>query len=447
MKAYRIPILIIVLLVTVQVLFELYRPKPIDWSESFERKDKIPHGCYVAYQLLTNYFGEHTVSVVNQPIYNKLGKGESPMAKEYSDSSEYATEQADTKPSDKAELNEKIDDKSDIAKFDDTIRYSAFADMHKGEQYLFVTKYFAPDNLDITYLLQFVETGGTVFIAAESLADSLAHLLRVETNWQYTAWSDTALRKVVFEHPQLKKTGVYSCRAAYLERYFSRLDTARTTILGGIDAEHPNFVRIDRGKGAFFLHSSPLLFGNYTTVQDSGSQYIAHVFAHLPSPALTYWDEYYKPNHVPTDSPLRYVLSAEALRWAIYLSLIGLALLMLFESKRRQRAIPVIEPLRNTTLDFARTVGMLYYQHGDHRDLGNKKIAHFGDYLRNRLFLPPIQFDRDYYTLVAQKAELPLADIEAIFRLIVQVRTQVEINPDTLLDLNQHIDAFYAHVG
>ena len=120
---------------------------------------------------------------------------------------------------------------------------------------------------------------------------------------------------------------------------------------------------------------------------------------------------------------------------------------MLIESKRRQRPIPIVEPLRNTTLDFARTIGLLYYQQGDHRDLANKKITHFGDFLRQRLYLPPLQLERDYYQLVAQKSEQPLADIEAIFRLIVQVRTQASIEPETLLDLNRRIDNFYRNIG
>ncbi len=321
------------------------------------------------------------------------------------------------------------------------------SESRKHEPYLFLTDQLKADALDTQLLLHFAKMGGTVLIAAETLSDTLANTLNIETEPNYAWWqSDTSLFDMSFAHPDLlHKTDTYRCNPKYLGHYFTKLDTPNTTILGGMDNDHPNFIRIKYGMGAFFLHSSPLLFSNYTAIQDSGAQYIARVFAHLPAPNITYWDEQYKPNRIIyRDTPLRYVLSIQSLRWAIYLSLFGLLLLLLFESKRRQRAIPIIEPLKNTTLDFARTIGMLYYQQGDHRDLAQKKVTHFNDYLRQKLFLSPLQFDREYYQLVAQKAQLPLSDIEAIFRLIVQVRTQVSLLPDTLIELNRRIDAFYA---
>jgi hypothetical protein len=53
-------------------------------------------------------------------------------------------------------------------------------------------------------------------------------------------------------------------------------------------------------------------------------------------------------------TPLRFFLTNDFLRWALRLSVFGLILYILFEMKRRQRVIPVITPLRNSTVRFCK---------------------------------------------------------------------------------------------
>lgn len=471
MKAYRAPIIIIVLLVITQLLFEHYRPKSLDWKPNYEYKEKKPLGCYLSYQMLSHLFEAHSIKVVQQPIYNQLGGEDNDLtASMYeqaidTDTTNYEAEANNYDNDTTTSIGESYEDETapqtngetdhtatndldeNNGEATDTIIYDISNQDHSSEQYLFVTQNLEADALDTRLLLNFVETGGTVFIAAEALSDTLARTIGISTSGHFT-WNDTSQYAITLTHPRYASKQQYHFDQRHTDHYFDQLDTANTTILGYIEAERPNFIALRRGKGVFYLHSNPTLFANYTAIQDSGAQYIAQVFAHLPNPHTTYWDEQYKPNRaIYRDSPLRYILSVDALRWAWYLSLAGVVLFMLIESKRRQRPIPIVEPLRNTTLDFARTIGLLYYQQGDHRDLANKKITHFGDFLRQRLYLPPLQLERDYYQLVAQKSEQPLADIEAIFRLIVQVRTQASIEPETLLDLNRRIDNFYRNIG
>lgn len=61
----------------------------------------------------------------------------------------------------------------------------------------------------------------------------------------------------------------------------------------------------------------------------------------------------------------------------IFLSYNGIfliGLLIVSYLKRKQRIIPVIRPLENSSIDFARTVGGLYYEYKDYYDLITKKI-------------------------------------------------------------------------
>ena len=83
-------------------------------------------------------------------------------------------------------------------------------------------------------------------------------------------------------------------------------------------------------------------------------------------------------------SIFRYIFTQPALTWAYYLVLIGLLFYALFAGKRTQRVIPVVEPPRNTSLEFAQTVGRLYFQQGDHDNLARKKIQYFLAGLRER---------------------------------------------------------------
>jgi hypothetical protein len=72
--------------------------------------------------------------------------------------------------------------------------------------------------------------------------------------------------------------------------------------------------------------------------------------------------EAYMPNYNAAESsPFREFLKRPPLRWALYLVLLGVVLLMGFSARRRQRAIPVETPPRNYQLDFIRHIGTLQY--------------------------------------------------------------------------------------
>ena len=85
---------------------------------------------------------------------------------------------------------------------------------------------------------------------------------------------------------------------------------------------------------------------------------------------------------------LRFLFTTPSLTWAYYLTLAGLGLFMIFESKRRQRVIPVIEPVKNKSLEFVETVGQLYYQQADHASIAEKKIQYWLAYVRQRFNIP-----------------------------------------------------------
>ena len=84
---------------------------------------------------------------------------------------------------------------------------------------------------------------------------------------------------------------------------------------------------------------------------------------------------------------MRYILSQPALKWAWYIFLIGMLDFYIFNAKRKQRIVPIIKPLANTTVDFTKTIGNLYYQEGDHGNIIDKKIIYFLEKIRNEYLI------------------------------------------------------------
>ncbi|WP_431215597.1 hypothetical protein ACQ86N_13470 [Puia sp. P3] len=141
----------------------------------------------------------------------------------------------------------------------------------------------------------------------------------------------------------------------------------------------PDFVKFTyKGGGSLYLQLAPLAFSNFFLLHKDNRIYYEKAISNLPSKASeVLWDDYYRYSHNEDFSAFQYILSNKSLRWAFWLTLVLFALIYLFDSKRRQRMIPLISPLRNTSVDFVRTIGRLYFQRRDNHNLAMKMVAHF----------------------------------------------------------------------
>ena len=73
---------LLILLATVlgYVVFEYYRPKPIDWTPKYQNDDKVPFGTQALFELLPGLMGQSAVKTVRLPIYNFLTETNSVQA-------------------------------------------------------------------------------------------------------------------------------------------------------------------------------------------------------------------------------------------------------------------------------------------------------------------------------------------------------------------------------
>lgn len=399
MKQSKLIIGITFILIMLVVATELNKPAPINWKQSFSKTDEIPYGNIILFGSLTDLFPSQTITSIYQPIYNQM---ETPVT-------------------------------------------------DKPTNYIFVNKSLAIDSLDKLALLKFVAEGNYAFIATEQLSQYLTDTLQIKMNYQWdlnwTAVPESTKVKgdaLNFEHKDLRKEEDYQYKKYMTNRYFSEFDTTTTIVLSKNHANVPTFLQTDFGQGKFLLHANPLVFTNYNMVTDTNNAtYISKALSHLPI-GTVYWDEYYKVGrNEKLQTPLRYFLSNTALLWGVYTFLITLLLFVFFEAKRKQRIIPIIRPLANTTLDFTKTVGLLYFQHKDHKDLAEKKIIYFLDKIRKHFFIRYEPKDNEFHQRLAQKTGVPKADITNLFRLIQSIQQAKQIDESSLLALNQQIENFW----
>jgi hypothetical protein len=377
------------------VAVEVLVPEPLSWQPSYEDDEAQPYGSLVLYDLLPALFPGARITPVDLPLYLVLR--------------------------------------------DTTL---------VGTDYLFVTDVFAPDALEASALLAHVARGNDVFVAARQVSGPLADTLRLETGYDpgtfpgVPAMLEADSVRVHFVNPALRTPEGFTYRRSAADAFVERFDTLRTTVLGRNDGGRPNFIRVAVGEGSLFVNTLPLAFTNYYLLHADHAGYVYRALSYLPVRDVL-WDTYYKPLRTEAGTPLRYILRDPALRWA-YGVLVALVLLFIaFEARRRQRIIPVVEPLRNTTLEFVKTVGRLYYRHGNHANLAEKRVAYFLDYLRTVLRLPTDVLGEDLVQRTAERSGVPADDVRAVFACLARVRGRPVLREAELVELSGLIEDFH----
>jgi hypothetical protein len=176
-------------------------------------------------------------------------------------------------------------------------------------------------------------------------------------------------------------------------------------------------------------------------VQGNNHRFASAHLAPLPSRPV-YRLEFYELGRMEARTPLRFILSQPSLRWAYYLCLGGLTAFMIFEVRRKQRIIPVLPPLPNTSLEFVGTVGNLYYQHGDHGDVARKKINYFLNQVRSQYYLDFTGSGHSIFQQLAGKTGRSVEEVRSLWEKMEEVKRASQISKETLLDLNRRIEQF-----
>ena len=413
MRQHRIYLIILLSTIIGFILVEIYKPKPIDWTPTFSNKDKIPYGCELLYTVLPTVFPNQKISDEKVPIFGKNRKVKLPPK----------------------------------------------------SNYLYIFSYFRADSLSLVKLLNYVQEGNSVFIASENFF-GLDDTLHFQTSYvKDLAINDSA--SINFVNPVIRKSSNYKYQNQAADTYFEIKDSTKNrnsfTVLGKNSKGFPNFIRVNFGKGMFFLNTVPMAFTNFYMVKNDNSDYVFKALSYLPEQPI-FWDEYVnkmsigksvksisksreaKGKEDSQESPFKFIVSQPALKWAYFITLSALLIYLIFEGKRRQRIIPIMEAPKNTSLQFVETIGSLYYNQKDHKAIAEKKITHLLAYIRTKFYLKTTEIDQVFTSDLSNKSGISLGEITNLFDYIFFVQNNNYIAENQLISLNEQIENFYKNV-
>lgn len=393
-RTLKIYLSVLVLLFIGAIIFEVSRPKPIDWTPSFSEKHTIPYGLKVFRDELPSLFPNDSIVNLHQTAYEFLNN-------------HYNWEDS---------------------------TYSI-----KGS-YLKINPNFTIDAVSVEKILEFASQGNTVFIASEQFPQILQDTLQFKLKNNYS-FSGSATFKL--SNNAFKGDSIVASKGSS-NYYFHELNKENTTVLGSqkFKEEHINFVKIKFKKGAILLHTQPYAFTNYYLLKDTNYNYVSDVLTYLPNGTVLF-DSDYKEGTYASNSPLRFIFSQPSLKWAWLLALFFIITFMLFNAKRRQRAIKIITPLRNTTVQFTKTVANLYYESKDHTNIIDKKITYFFEQIRRDYHLNTELLDDKFISRLASKTGVSKNKVQKLIQYILVLRTKTTHTEKDLVDLNKLIEEFY----
>ncbi len=373
------------------VAAQLNQPKEFDWTPTLRNDDKNPFGASILFKEIRQLFPHSSLLSHREPAYNVLHEKD-----------------------------------------------------NENSAYFILAPQISLGKTDLDELLHFAEDGNEIFLSALDMSDNILDTLGLKEQQVFRVIENDS-GSVNFVNPGLKAISGYKFRKGTSDGFFSQVRKGDSTVILGINnRQQPDFVKIQYGRGAFFVHALPLCFSNYFMLFGNNSEYAAKALSYI-DPAITtlHWDEYYKAGREGPQTPLRFFLSNEFLTYALWLTVIVLILYILFEMKRKQRIIPVIEPLRNTTLDFAETVSSVYFSRHDNNSIAKKKIQYWTDFVRQRYYLSANMMDENFVQQLSRKSGVEKEKIEETILFIKKGNMQPKVTDETLLALNKSMEQFY----
>ncbi len=368
-------------LVVLYVALLYFMPQKFDWTVTYYHHDKNPFGAFV-FKSLTDNSWTGTIATSNETIY---------------------------------EIREM-----------------------EASNLLIVCDNFKISDIELEALLHLADTGKTIFIAAGRIDTLLTNRLGVKMN----KWNLKFVIQSMWggDSTGLKLTGladndnIFWLPNQLLAQYFVDYDPEHTEIL----AENANgqavALKLLYGNGTIVLCSTPMVFTNFAMLKNDNHRFVSGLISAMPQ-GPSHWTHFYQLGRVEAQSPLRYILSEPSLKWAFYITMTGVILFMLFESKRTQRVIPIIPPVKNDTLSFVKTISRLYYLKKDHKQLATKKILHFMDHLKQKLLIYVNDELEEVIARVAAKTGSSKETVRAVFEMIDKIGMSKYISAEDLKTL------------
>jgi len=373
----------------------------LDERISLNKRDKIPYGTYVAYHSLSHIFPRASV------IVNK----KKPML------------------------------------------WDSLSVFTGKQALIIISPRFMPDETELHRLWDFVKAGNTVFISSHILSYDAQNFFSCD---DYTsdlslfgidATTDTL--SVGLLSPPFPDERKYNYPGRQYDGYFGKYNKNISYELGSKNDTDINFIQLKAGEGSIYLHLAPLTFSNYFLLHGQNINYYNKMLSLIPKDTKkVVWDEYFLYKRISlgnngSKGPLSALMSQRSFRAALWLLIILLALYVLQEMRRKQRIIPIMAKPRNDSLEFVKTIGRLYHEKRDNKNLSKKMAAYFLEHIRNKYKLSTNQLDDGFITSLCRKTAQPEHSIREIVSFINNIDASGEIADLQLADFHKQLEEFY----
>ena len=378
--------------------------KQLDERISLRQQDKIPYGTYVAYSGLKFLFPKATIYTNRkEPGY-----------------------------------------------------WDSLSSVESGQALIIITGKFNADKSEMKKLISFIEKGNDVFVSARTISydasemlDCVVNTFDFSTNENEDLTINDSLRIYLNNPPYGKQTN-YSYPGKKLDASFSKIDDKTTEVLGEDDLGRPDFIRLRAGKGNFYIQLAPLAFTNYFILHKDNVGYFEKALSVInPASTKVVWDEYYlnkkmlNENKEKKKSWFSVLSRYPALKAALLTAIFALLLYVLLEMRRKQRTIPVIKTPKNDSMDFVKTIGRLYFDKGDHKNLCRKMSSYFLEHVRNKYKLLTGSTDEEFIKKLQYKSGATEQEVRGIVYFIRYLDDAPEINHKQLTVFYKQLESFY----
>lgn len=385
-----------------------------DWGENYKHNNNQPYGAEILFKLLEKYQPKSTL-ILNQDSLSK-----------------------------------------------ETL-YNAWFD-HKTYFFIGENQFINKD--EAKHLLEFTKRGNTVMVISSNPDFSLLQAIDSSAVHAKQAifFPNTNLDvQVKFTDSIPKQTNLFSFhflqidqKELYNYKYFNPEYIAQNSSivpLSSFKNGQVNFITAQVGKGRIFYHSNPIFFSNYHLIKKQGADHAARVLSYLKPGEIIWdvksqnWSSAFEPpkRGLKSESPLSFILGNEALRTALWILLISGLIYMLFALKRIQRIVPIIEPKRNSSLAFIRTIGRLYFLEREHATMVRHQMRYFLSWMREKYRIQASELDDVTIDKLHVRSGVSKEIIQNIRDEFNKIRVYAVLDDAAVINFHQAITRFYKH--
>lgn len=401
MKYSKLTLILFVML----LLGSCSQQKQTQWQVTFDKNSKEPYGCFIAYQMLNEIFPSADIKS-ERNLFREIDKA--------LDHPDYG--------------------------------------VNKSRLSIVVCRRFEVDSLELDKIKRYVHLGNTLCIFSENYSANLFtyfHLQADEITNPIQFFSDiidsipNQKINLFFNHQKSS----YSFNGLPVEHGFTLDSTYDDDIYYMSYARNidtPSSIISFDGEGVSLICRTPISMTNYFLLQGDNKSYFEKFFSFFyqyPT-SVTWYSMYERLPREDHENDVGNLLKFPPLFYAFVMLIALLLFYTVFESKRRQKAIPIISPLKNTSLDFVETVGNLYFKKRDHKNLSEKMILHYFESIRSKYNLKTNALDETFIMLLSKKMNRSFDETKSFIAYVEYIRQCDKLTEIDIQELYHQIQKF-----